>query len=67
MLWNPNEGTSYPYPKGTDPKSYLTVADFALMDTNKDGILDYKDDPYSPWYPGDDAVDCKCCACMLYE
>lgn len=28
-----------------------------LMDTNGNGVLDSLDDPYSPFYPGDDYVD----------
>jgi hypothetical protein len=28
-----------------------------LLDTNHDGVLDGRDDPYAPYYPGDDAVD----------
>lgn len=31
--------------------------DFQLMDTNNDGKLDGNDDPYSPFYPGDEYVD----------
>ena len=30
---------------------------FELLDTNSDGLLDLTDDPYAPYYPGDDAVD----------
>ena len=28
-----------------------------MLDTNQDGRLDMADDPYGPYYPGDDAVD----------
>jgi hypothetical protein len=27
------------------------------MDTNGDGVLDNSDDPFTPYYPGDDMVD----------
>ena len=35
----------------------LSADDLALLDTNKNGVLDAGDDPYSPYYPGDDMVD----------
>ena len=56
MLWAPNNGAGYPFRGGTyeagpdDP-------DFTLLDTNGDGALTGTDDPYAPYYPGDDAVD----------
>ena len=31
--------------------------DFKALDTNGDGVLTMADDPYGPYYPGDDAVD----------
>ncbi|KAI8923818.1 glycoside hydrolase superfamily [Entophlyctis helioformis] len=31
--------------------------EFALLDTNKDGTINAQDDPYSPYYPGDEYVD----------
>jgi hypothetical protein len=31
--------------------------DFELLDTNKDGKIDWRDDPYSGYYPGDEYVD----------
>jgi hypothetical protein len=34
-----------------------SVADQQALDTNGNGQLDGGDDPYSPWYPGDDQVD----------
>lgn len=34
-----------------------SVADQQALDTNRNGQLDGGDDPYSPWYPGDDLVD----------
>ena len=32
--------------------------DWALMDTNGDGVVNYLDDPLTPYYPGD-------CLCLL--
>lgn len=28
--------------------------DFKALDTNNDGVIDFSDDPYLPYYPGDD-------------
>ena len=56
MLWAPNYGGGYPFSAG----QYGAVpgtSDFALLDTNADGVLTMADDPYLPYYPGDDAVD----------
>ncbi|KAI8906358.1 glycoside hydrolase superfamily [Gorgonomyces haynaldii] len=56
FVWAPNFGTGYPYPGGS---SSITKdsADYKTLDTNGDGTLDAKDDPYTPYYPGDDVVD----------
>lgn len=56
MLWAPNYGSGYPFAGGkfsAPPGS----RDFRLLDTNGDGVLDMRDDPYAPYYPGDVAVD----------
>ena len=56
MLWAPNYGGGYPFSGG----QYVArpgSADFAALDTNSDGVLGMADDPYLPFYPGDDAVD----------
>jgi hypothetical protein len=46
---------AFQYPFGVvTPK---TPEDLALMDTNKDGVVDAKDDPFGPFYPGDSFVD----------
>lgn len=56
MVWTPNQGWGYPWAGGA--WSLATgSADLAAMDTNGNGRLDDGDDPYSPYYPGDDAVD----------
>ncbi len=56
MLWSPNEGGGYPYSGGVHEAKPGTAA-FAALDTNGDGRLSMDDDPYSPYWPGDDAVD----------
>jgi len=56
MLWAPNEAEGYPYATGKYAAKRGTVANTTL-DTNHDGTLDRSDDPYAPYWPGDDAVD----------
>ena len=56
MVWAPNYGAGYPFAGG----AYRATAgtdDFAALDTDRDGALTASDDPYAPYYPGDDAVD----------
>ncbi|MFS4505224.1 glycoside hydrolase family 26 protein [Clavibacter sp. Sh2141] len=55
-MWAPNEGGGYPFiggPAAAAPES----AAFPVLDTDGDGALTIADDPYAPYYPGDDAVD----------
>ncbi|MEE9964913.1 MAG: glycoside hydrolase family 26 protein [Propionicimonas sp.] len=56
MLWAPNYGGGYPF-RGGDHHAKAGTEDFRLLDTNHDGKLTMADDPYLPYYPGDDAVD----------
>lgn len=56
MLWAPNYGGGYPFASG-QYNALPGTSDFALLDTNHDGVLNMSDDPYLPHYPGDDAVD----------
>jgi hypothetical protein len=56
MLWAPNYGAGYPFTGGAH-SAQPGSPDFAVLDTNHDGVLDAHDDPYAPYYPGDDAVD----------
>jgi hypothetical protein len=56
MMWAPNYGGGYPFLGGTYAAKAGT-ADFTALDTNHDGVLTQADDPYLPYYPGDDAVD----------
>ena len=55
FMWAPNTGQGYPY------QGYglitTTTADIAILDINGDGKVNEGDDPYSPYYPGDDYVD----------
>lgn len=67
MVWAPNNAGSYPYgiyngmSKATFTNGYGSLADWVLLDGNGDGVLsnpgDLRDDPYAPFYPGDQYVD----------
>ena len=69
MIWSPNIGIGYPFvgagfegytPQATDtdPKK---LANFAVLNTDNlgpsAGLLTGTDDPYGPYYPGDEWVD----------
>jgi hypothetical protein len=56
MVWAPNYGGAYPFTAGRYAAMQGTP-DFTALDTNGDGLLTMADDPYSPYYPGDGAVD----------
>jgi beta-mannanase len=56
MVWAPNYGGGYPFLGGSHAVKEGSQA-YALLDTNGDGRLTMLDDPYAPYYPGDDAVD----------
>ena len=51
MAWAPNEGSGYPF------MGQRFSAQDASLDTNGDGEITNTDDPYAPYWPGDDAVD----------
>jgi hypothetical protein len=55
-MWAPNYGGGYPF-AGGKYEAKKGTADFAALDTDHDGALDGRDDPYAPYYPGDGAVD----------
>lgn len=60
MVWSPVYGSGYPFARrtGTDSKIDLSSArEVDHLDTDGNGRLDPGDDPYGPYYPGDDAVD----------
>lgn len=56
MMWAPNYGGGYPF-AGGEFETTVDEPGFALLDTNGDGVLTMADDPYAPYYPGDDVVD----------
>ncbi|WP_425552498.1 OpgC domain-containing protein [Kocuria aegyptia] len=55
MVWSPTAGTDYPFraPTSVAPRG----VDLATLDTDGNGVWDQDDDPYGPYYPGDDVVD----------
>jgi beta-mannanase len=66
FIWAPNSGNGYPYPLlppvGWSPNPNATEGTLDRqrineLDTNGDGVLDGLDDPYQPYYPGDEWVD----------
>jgi hypothetical protein len=59
FVWSPNFSYGYPYGSQTGRMlaGPIPVDDLLLLDTNKDGKFDSNDDPYSPFYPGDEYVD----------
>ncbi|KAJ3246420.1 hypothetical protein HDU78_007138 [Chytriomyces hyalinus] len=62
FVWSPNSGNGYPFPGGeyainVNGTDQATLDNLKVMDTNQNGILDYLDDPYMPYYPGDEYVD----------
>ncbi|KAJ3049910.1 hypothetical protein HK097_009102 [Rhizophlyctis rosea] len=56
VVWAPNASNGYPF-AGGEYSVHNTSADWSILDTNGDGLLTADDDPYSPYYPGDDYVD----------
>ncbi|KAJ3407945.1 hypothetical protein HDV05_005227 [Chytridiales sp. JEL 0842] len=55
MVWSVNAGLNYPY--GGFDSSRVDSENLRLIDTNGNGVIDRGDDPYGPFYPGDEYVD----------
>lgn len=56
MVWSPVYAGGYPFLNELYNAKPSDV-DFPQLDTNHDGQLTQFDDSYTPYYPGDDAVD----------
>ena len=56
LIWAPNSGNGYPFLRAPCCPIANTT-DLRLMDTNNNGTVDGFDDPYTPYYPGDEWVD----------
>ncbi|KAI9348539.1 glycoside hydrolase superfamily [Obelidium mucronatum] len=58
MVWAPNIGITYPFVGGgARPSPARGGLDFTVLDSNGDGAINNYDDPYTPFYPGDEYVD----------
>jgi hypothetical protein len=57
FLWSPNSGNGYPYGQGPYAANINSTSFDRVLDTNGDGAFNVTDDPYTPYYPGDDLVD----------
>ena len=56
MMWAPNYGGGYPFAGGSH-QAVAGTPDAAALDTDGDGAVTAADDPYAPYWPGDEAVD----------
>jgi hypothetical protein len=56
MVWSPASGLGYPFIKNLNSPSDRQ-ARFLALDTNLNGVLDQGDDPFTPYYPGDNFAD----------
>jgi hypothetical protein len=56
MMWAPNYGGGYPFAGGAYAAAPGTPA-ADVLDTDRDGAVTDADDPYAPYYPGDEHVD----------
>ncbi|KAI9329480.1 hypothetical protein BDR26DRAFT_872467 [Obelidium mucronatum] len=66
FIWAPNSGNGYPWAKDPNNPGENYSPDnstidgrqrISELDTNGNGIFDRDDDPYLPFYPGDEYVD----------
>lgn len=57
MLWAPSYAAGYPFTEAYGAVEGLEEGAQPELDTNGNGLVDVGDDPYSPYYPGDDVVD----------
>jgi len=57
FIWAPNSANGYPFKKNVFSQEVGMPTFDNALDTNKDGVYDDKDDPFTPFYPGDEWVD----------
>ncbi|KAJ3182449.1 hypothetical protein HDU87_008613 [Geranomyces variabilis] len=59
MVWAPAVGNGYPLYQVANASATpgFNATTWLQMDTNSDDVVDDLDDPYSPFYPGDEYVD----------
>ncbi|WP_323959565.1 glycosyl hydrolase [Arthrobacter sp. JZ12] len=57
MLWAPSYASGYPFTEAYGALDERGEGTLEALDTNGNELVDFGDDPYAPYYPGDDAVD----------
>ncbi|RKO89526.1 hypothetical protein BDK51DRAFT_9806, partial [Blyttiomyces helicus] len=59
LVWGPNAGNGVGYNGGITPDlaTKIGTAEYNALDTNGDGEINLLDNPYAPYYPGDEYVD----------
>lgn len=57
MVWAPSYAAGYPFTEAYGAVEGLDSGNVTALDTDGNGLIDSGDDPYAPYYPGDDAVD----------
>ncbi|MCF6376469.1 hypothetical protein L2K70_02530 [Nocardioides KLBMP 9356] len=57
MVWSPAYGAGYPFGGSYGAVEPAGRRAAAQLDTDDNGVVDDRDDPYGPYFPGDDAVD----------
>jgi hypothetical protein len=57
MVWSPVYGAGYPFGAAYGDVDPDREGDTTALDTDGNGLLNGTDDPYGPYWPGEDAVD----------
>ncbi|WP_193607245.1 OpgC domain-containing protein [Nocardioides lijunqiniae] len=57
MVWAPVYGSGYPFGTAFGAVDQGADGQSGALDTDDDGDVDAADDPYGPYFPGDEAVD----------
>jgi hypothetical protein len=57
MLWAPVYGAGYPFAAALGAVQVIGADSVKELDTDASGSIEAGDDPYGPYYPGDDAAD----------
>jgi hypothetical protein len=57
MVWSPVYGSGYPFGRAYGALDLGSARESAALDTDGDDDVDLADDPYGPYFPGDEAVD----------
>ncbi len=57
MVWSPVYGSGYPFREAYGDLEPVEPEEIEALDTTGDGVVSLGDDPYGPYFPGDDVVD----------